>query len=299
MTNGLPERTAEWLSSALGPTARIHEIAVLSDTSHTNHRLRVQAPGGAEVELLLRGYTDGELLASDPWYSPADEVAALRALESTDLPVPRVVAADVGGDMCDVPTLLLTWLPGHPPDTSDDLDAFVHHLAEPLPTIHAVDAPNSMRIYESYVVSDGIDVRDLQPPAWAFDVRTWERAFELVAQDPPPVRERFIHRDYHHGNTVWREGRLTGIVDWTTGCVGSPMIDVAHARMNLAWDFDLETADAFLEAGRGLEPDLDIDPYWEVLDAVDGLLSERWSDADPETLRRYETYVTRVLADLD
>jgi hypothetical protein len=62
-------------------------------------------------------------------------------------------------------------------------------------------------------------------------------------------------------------------------------------------DFDLETADAFLEAGGGFEPEFDMDPYWEVLDAVDGLLAgERWSVADPETLLRYETYVARTLA---
>ena len=298
MTDNLPERTAEWLGSVLGATARITEIAVLPDSSHANHRLRVRTPGGAEVELLLRRYTDAEQLASDPWYSPADEVAALRALERTDLPVPRVVAEDVDGDVCEVPTLLLTWLPGHPAGTPDDLDAFVRRLAEPLPAIHAVEAPDSMRTYESYVVSDGIDVRDLRPPAWVFDVRTWERALEATTQDPPQVPKRFIHRDYHHGNTVWSEGRLTGIVDWTTGCVGPATIDLAHARMNLAWDFDMETADAFMEAGRSLELNLDVDPYWEVLDAVDALMADRWVDADEGTLRRYEGYVARALAEL-
>ena len=265
--------------------------------SHTNHRLHVEASAGSELDLLLRRYTDAERVGPDPWYSPADEVAALRALERADLPVPRLVAEDVHPDSCDVPTILLTWLPGEPPDAPGDMDVFVHGLAEPLPAIHAIDAPLTMRTYEPYFVSDGIDVRDLRPPAWAFDVNTWERAFEMVAQGPPAVHERFIHRDYHHGNTLWQRGRLTGVVDWTTGCVGPQGIDLAQASINLAWEYDLEAADAFLRAWRSLGPGVDVDPYWDVLDAVEWLGDgEPDPDVDPEALRRYETYVARALA---
>jgi len=298
MATGLPERTVEWLRSVLGSTARVHEIATLPDTSHTNHRLRIQSPEGAELELLLRRYTDVELLASDPWHSPTDEVAALRALEHADLPVPRLIAEDASGDLCEVPTLLLTWVPGHPPGTPDDLDAFARRLAEPLPAIHAVDVPPSIRAYEPYFVSDGFTVADLRPPAWALDTRTWERAFEVVASEPPETPTRFIHRDYHHGNTVWEHGVLTGVVDWTTGCVGPPGIDLAQARINLAWDFDLAMADGFLDAWRALDPGLDHHPYWDVLDAVDWLGDGTAPGVTPEKLRRYETFVARALADL-
>ncbi|HEU4354607.1 MAG TPA: aminoglycoside phosphotransferase family protein [Actinomycetota bacterium] len=293
-----PEDTLAWVRAALGGRSRILGIDALPPASRANHRLRVETADGTDVELLLRRYTDTERLGSDPWYSPTDELDALRALEAVELPVPRVAAADVHADTCDVPTLLLTWLPGEAPDRPTDLRAFARGLAEPLPAIHAIDAPPSMRAYEPYFVSDGIAVADLRPPRWAFDVRTWERAFETVASDPPDAPSAFIHRDYHHGNTVWQGGTLTGVVDWTTGCVGPPGIDLAQARINLAWDFDQGTADAFRHSWRALEPGLKAHPYWDVLDAVDWLGDGAAPDATPERLRRYETFVAKALAEL-
>jgi hypothetical protein len=91
---------------------------------------------------------------------------------------------------------------------------------------------------------------------------------------------------------------LTGVVDWTTGCVGPPGIDLAQARINLAWDFDLAMADGFLDAWRALDPGLDHHPYWDVLDAVDWLGDGTAPGVTPEKLRRYETFVARALADL-
>jgi aminoglycoside phosphotransferase (APT) family kinase protein len=294
----LPDPTLAWLGSALGREARVLALEPLPAASHTNHRIRAETANGAHLDLLLRRFTDFERMTSDPWYSPTDELAAIRALAEVELPVPRLVAEDARANACDVPTLLLTWLDGEALGEPGDLEAFVRGLAEPLPSIHAVDAPPGMRTYEPYFVSDGIAVADLHPPSWAFETRTWERAFEVVAAGPPETLSRFIHRDYHHGNTVWRDGRLTGIVDWTTGCVGPAGIDLAQARINLAWDHDQATADAFLRAWRALEPGLDADPYWDVLDAVDWLADPPGSDATPEALRRYETFVALALAEL-
>lgn len=295
----IPEATLAWIQGALGPGSHVLASSRLPPASHTNHRLRVETPDGSHLDLLLRRFTNAERLASDPWYSPRDELGAIRTLAQVDLPVPRLVAEDVGADACDVPALLLTWLPGSTPDEPADLEAFTRDLAEPLPAVHAAAAPPGMRVYEPYFVSDGTRVAGLRPPAWAFQVRTWERAFEVVAAGRPESPICFIHRDYHHGNTVWRDGRLTGIVDWTTGCLGPPGIDLAQARINLAWDHDQETADAFLRAWRALEPGMDADPYWDVLDAVDWLGDGSPDpDVEPAALRRYETFVARALAEL-
>jgi aminoglycoside phosphotransferase (APT) family kinase protein len=295
----LPDRTLAWVRSALGSGSHVRTIDPLPAASHTNHRIHVETSGGSDLDLLLRRYTDAERLASDPWYSPADEVSALRAIAHIELPVPRLVAADMLAEVCDVPTLLLSWLPGETLETSADLDEFVRGLAEPLPSIHAIDAPSSMRTYEPYFVSDGIAVADLRPPVWASDARVWERAFAAAASEPPESSTRFIHRDYHQGNVVWRNGRLAGVIDWTTGCIGPPGIDLAQARINLAWDFDQETADAFLRAWRALEPLFDTHPYWDVLDAVDWLGDGTPEpDVRPEQLRRYEAFVARALAEL-
>jgi aminoglycoside phosphotransferase (APT) family kinase protein len=54
-----------------------------------------------------------------------------------------------------------------------------------------------------------------------------------------------IHRDYHQANVLFEDGRLIGVVDWTAACTGPVGIDLAQMRMNLAWEFDVELADAF------------------------------------------------------
>ena len=293
----IPEPTRAWLAQALGE--RRFEIArePPADSSHTNHRITLDDGR----ELLLRRFTDADR-GGDPWYVARDEVAALEALAGLGLPVPALVAADVDATECDVPTLLITWLPGRAPTPADvdDPDVFVHALAEPLPAIHR--CPPVGRRYEPYFVSDGVRTEDLRPPRWALDATMWERAIDAAAAPPPAHVPRFIHRDYHQGNTLFEGARLTGVVDWTTGCAGPVGIDLARMRMNLAWEFEfeLELGAGFLDAWREVADDPDAyHPYWDVLDAVDRLGDgEHHEEHRPERLARFEAYTARALAEL-
>jgi aminoglycoside phosphotransferase (APT) family kinase protein len=225
------------------PRAFDIEAEPLPDTSHTNHRITLDDGR----RMLLRRLTDAER-GDDPWYVARDEVAALVALSGSGIPVPGLLAADPDASTCDVPTLLVTWLPG------------------------------------------------LTPASRIAD----RRAIERCARSAPWHRARFIHRDYHHGNTLFERDRLTGIIDWTTGCTGPIGIDLAQMRLNLAWSFDLELADAFLDAWRTAvgQPD-GYDPYWDVLDAIDWLGDDE-PDAEhtQERLARYEAFTARALSEL-
>lgn len=272
----------------------------MPQASHMNHRLVVQTASSTQLAFVLRRYTDEERLVGDPWYVPRDEVMALQTLESVDLPVPRLVAADTDAVECDVATLLVTWLPGSPPEPPGDVDSIVERIPTALRAIHATEAHPTLRRYRPYFESDGHTAGDLHPPTWSRDPSLWEGAFEAVASRPPDGPIRFIHRDYHHGNTLWSGDALTGIIDWTTGCLGPPGIDVAQMRINLAWDYDLETADASLVNWQSVSGESEPQhPYWDLLDAVDWL-----SDDPPEgpdeanRYARYEDFVRRALSKL-
>jgi aminoglycoside phosphotransferase (APT) family kinase protein len=279
------------LVEVLGADVEVAEPP-LPDTSHTNHRIRA-----GDRELLLRRFTDEELLANDRWYSPADEVAALGALRGLAIPVPELIAADVSVSACDVPALLVSWLPGTAPSASIDRSALARGLAAPLPVIHGASLVT--RRYEPYFVSDGISLQEARPPSWARDPAIWERAFAVAAGPPPDAETVFIHRDYHQGNTLWEGDELTGIVDWTTACLGPAGIDLAQMRINLAWDFDLELADEFLRTWSAVTDDTSAyHPYWEVLDAVDWIADPPEYLPPPGALERYETFVARELAAL-
>lgn len=43
----------------------------------------------------------------------------------------------------------------------------------------------------------------------------------------------FVHRDFHAANVLWRDGRVSGVVDWVNACRGPAAVDVAHCRTDL------------------------------------------------------------------
>jgi Ser/Thr protein kinase RdoA (MazF antagonist) len=60
--------------------------------------------------------------------------------------------------------------------------------------------------------------------------------------------EVLTHGDYWSGNAVWRDGRLTGIVDWSSGARGPRGFDLGWCRLDLVLLFDEQIADEFLAA---------------------------------------------------
>jgi aminoglycoside phosphotransferase (APT) family kinase protein len=114
---------------------------------------------------------------------------------------------------------------------------------------------------------------------------------------PPPGRRCFIHRDYHPENTLWWQGKLTGVVDWTSGSWGPAAVDAAHMRWNLALFYGLDAADEFLQLHLSFSPESSDDQYyWDlvtVLDLVSDLDPGDWPSFD---LTRLERYVESVLA---
>jgi Ser/Thr protein kinase RdoA (MazF antagonist) len=125
-----------------------------------------------------------------------------------------------------------------------------------------------------------------------------ERAIELAGRDPLENPSAFIHRDYHHGNTLWVRGRLTAVVDWTTASFGSPPADVAHMRANLAMSFGLPAADLFLAAWRQVEPTSRWDPVWDVRVAVDFIPDLPRMLLSVRRARRLEGFVTQAITEL-
>jgi aminoglycoside phosphotransferase (APT) family kinase protein len=284
-----PERTLRWASESIGRGSRIASLRRLTEGGwHANHALTVIDHRGRAHRLVLRRWARPGWAADDPDFTAAREAAVLDLLADSPAPAPRLVAADPEGTVCDVPTLLLTRLPGRPPGLPGDMGAFLAQLAEALPAIHAVDSGARARIhaYRNYN-----DLRSAAPPRWSSQPQLWERALELARMDPPQGRQCFIHRDYHPDNTLWARGRLTGIVDWTSASWGAAAVDTGHMRWNLALSYGLDAADEFLRLHRSVAPDAPDDQhYWDmvtVLDLASDLDPGDWPSFDLGRLERY------------
>jgi len=262
-----PAAALAWAAAPFGPGSRVVAVAPLASAWLANHAVDVADAAGRVHRLVLRRWARPGWDEEDPDFDTTREAAILELLAPTPVPAPVLVAADPEAEICDVPALLETRLPGGPPGLAGDPGRVLEGLAAALPPIHAVAVPAApagpVPAYHRFYEPEG-----LVPPAWSARPELWARAFEVAAEPPPPYRPCFIHRDYHPGNTLWEDGRLTGVVDWVGGSWGPPGVDLGHMRVNLTIDLGLEAADRFLAAHRALTG-LDHHPWWGVACAVD------------------------------
>ncbi|HEX6488811.1 MAG TPA: aminoglycoside phosphotransferase family protein [Candidatus Dormibacteraeota bacterium] len=192
-----------------------------------------------------------------PYSGPAEpdpartEARCLEIAHRAGLPVPELVAVRREA-------LLMTRLPGrHRLRPRGEWRTFVRTLLGLLDPIHAVDVANErLPSYTPYPASDRGTV----------EPNTWERLLEALSQPEPEGGPRvFIHRDFHQANVLWAGGRVSGIVDWLHGCVGTPWADLAHLRWNLFDLIGMEAADFAVTEFRRRRPELPpYDPYWDV-----------------------------------
>ncbi|WP_158892953.1 phosphotransferase family protein [Amycolatopsis anabasis] len=285
----------------------IGSVRYLGRGSTTLHAIDAEAATVAETEeFVLRRFHDTERIVRDPWYRPANEAVALRLLAETEVPAPELVGIDLTPQTCDVPALLTTRIPGDTEDVPDDLDRFLGQLADMLATIHEVEIdpgdPLAPQPYDTYY-DPAID-GEREVPRWSAKPVVWEKVFTIL--DGPPPRDTvrgadgFLHRDFHPDQVLWRDGILTGVVDWTTGCIGPHGIDLARMRINLVQQYDIGVADRFLAGYRSASGQDRHHPYWDLLDAADSVLDE----VEPETAddhvawQHFENWVERALLSL-
>jgi aminoglycoside phosphotransferase (APT) family kinase protein len=232
------------------------------------HRLWLETRSGVVREVVLRRYVL-DWVQDEPW-APGNEALALRLLEpEATVPAPRLLAADLDGEATGTPTILMSALPGRVEWQPDDMETWLRRLAEALPTIHALPVSAELSEWAPYAPTP-----PGTPPEWSQHPEAWETAFALYAGPQPAADRVFLHRDYHPGNVLWTDHRITGIVDWVSACAGPPEEDVAHCRANLALHHGQEQAERFLRLWRSVAGRQDYDPYFDLTGVVSFSLTE-------------------------
>ncbi|MDA2806488.1 phosphotransferase family protein [Nocardiopsis suaedae] len=297
----------EWVRDTAGPGARVPaEPRRVGVASTTLDAVDVIDGGGTRHAWMVRRFHDRARLADDPWYRPESEAAVLRLLKNTGVRAPALHAADPDGSRLGVPALLTDRVPGHADWDALDPAAVVEDLARELAAIHAVGgsarggADAGLALLPEYrPYYDPGEHGPLGPHPWS-DARLWERVFTVLDGPAPDVPHTFIHRDYHPGQALWVDGRLSGIVDWLTGCRGPQAVDLARMRLNLAQGAGPEAERSFLAAHRRITGGDAHHPYWDLVDATDFML---WSDPPEDGEERrawsaFESWTAHALAEL-
>jgi aminoglycoside phosphotransferase (APT) family kinase protein len=289
-----PETVLGWVRDVVG--GRITSIRSMGAGSTTLHA--VDAGTDPVRRLVVRRFHDAARLRSDPWYSPAREAAVLELLDDTEVPAPRLLAADPYGRICDVPALLVTRVPGRSAAMPWDMDAHLTAIAQALVRVHEVTPEADLRDYAPY--HDRSVHGERRPPVWSGSPELWQRVFEAISGSAPETPGGFIHRDFHPGQTLWSGDRLTGIVDWTTACRGPYSVDLARMRINLAIAYGVEVAERFLVVYQAVAGQDVRHPYWDLLDAADMILDMPVpaTQAVADEYSRFEHWTAIALASL-
>ena len=251
----VPNVVIGWVEHAVASRV-IGQSALEGGSSAAVHRLELQ---GADDVVIQRFVLDW--IQDEPWL-PANEVRVLSLLETTDLPTPRLLAADVEGVETGFPTVLMSALPGAVVWHPGVIDGWLDRLVDTVLAIHAVPVEPRLMKWKPYAPDNKT------PPAWSRHPEAWEQALTTFYGPRPAADDVFLHRDFHPGNVLWLDGEVSGVVDWVSSCVGPPEEDVAHCRINLARAHGQQVADDFLARWLSATGRTTYDPYFDLVTAV-------------------------------
>lgn len=207
----------------------------------SNPTFKLQSPGG--LCCVLRKQPAGLLLRGA--HAVDREARVMRALQSSAVPVPRVLASCDDPLVIGTPFYLMEWLdgrvladpalPGLPPDERAAIYAEMNRV---LVALHDIDPAT-------------VGLSDFGRPGnyFARQISRWSgqclastlpmgdsmrRLLDwLPAHVPPDDETRLVHGDYRIDNLVFhpQQARVIGVLDWELSTLGHPLADLAYHGM--------------------------------------------------------------------
>jgi hypothetical protein len=213
-----------------GASAAIRTITRLEGGQHADTwRIETEHPTFSAV---VRQFPVGDPAAEH-------ERRVLDTLDGLGGLAPVLLGGDLNARWSEHPTSVISSLDGHADITPADPERWAHHLGGALAIVHA-RASDRLRGLPSVFARRGGSPDALNGPL-AAEVRS--RWAQVTA-----APEVLTHCDYWSGNVVWRDRRLTGIVDWSGGARGPRGFDLGWCRLDLVLLFDEQIADVLLSA---------------------------------------------------
>ena len=178
----------------------------------------------------------------------------LSLLHAAGLPVPRPRYADDSASVLGGPYLVTDFVDGDP--VTDVDRGLAEELAGFLARLHGLGVTRSALPHLRDIRASA-DQRIRQPPAVPDETLSESAIRAALATAWPPPRDNsgiLLHGDYWPGNTLWRDGRLAGVVDWEDAVLGDPVAELAGARMELWMLSGAAAATAFTRSLPGAAP---------------------------------------------
>jgi aminoglycoside phosphotransferase (APT) family kinase protein len=229
-SDGLPAELQAWVVESTGGRITDDE-RVMGGASREAWLVNVQRDGESVIELFLRRDNGTGPMQGTP-YTVGREATVYRALTSTPVPVPAVIAIHPDGN-----TVLLERIEGEAyfPAAGDAREQLAEQFVEILAALHTTDVDTldvpmlvCPRTPEEHATLE-LDIwealqreRGRPDPLVSFTLR-WLRARVPLSVD----RTVLVQGDTGPGNFMFRDGRIVAVVDWELAHLGDPMEDLA------------------------------------------------------------------------
>lgn len=231
------------------------------------HRIEVTMPSGAETAFVLRRYLPE---TGDDARTASHEALTLEGLRGSLVPAPEVLWLDADGTVFDRPALATTLLPGRPRSADVAAEpALLRALAEALVGLRWVPLDEGFEHLTTYpdvaaLTTPLREAVDDLPASDLVDTRAVARAVLDHAGDVEVEPATLSHGDFHVGNVLFDDGRVSGIVDWGSARIADPRSDVAYCALDLALMAGPDAARAFLDEHAALRGELADEPWWRL-----------------------------------
>ena len=251
--------TLAWVAASMGEGSRIvGHRRLTGGVNSAVHRLTVERHD-TRTFVVLRQYPAGSVALRT---AMEEEIANLKVVAGSGLPIPTILAADVAGAATDgAPSLLMTRLPGHVHLNPVEHRLWIERIAEFAARVHDVDlpAPTFRPWADSWITPLG----QLQVPVGAQRPAVWKAAFVAMESPPPEDGAVFLHCDYLPVNLLWSRGTITGLTDWNGIHRGSRAIDVGQCRRYLASLYSPDWAEELRSLYESIAG-VPLHPWWDL-----------------------------------
>lgn len=270
--------------------------------SATMTAYEVEAADGRRRKLIARQL--GKYRMSQRPRATEEEFRVLTALHRAGLPVQTPVAFVED----EPPFYVVEFIEGAVDVAPRDPSRFVERYAQELSDIHSVDwqalgldfLPRQDRGFGPRRENPNESLR-------GSEVRDALEAHGVRASNEPVLR----HGDFWPGNVLWRDGEISGVIDWEESLIGEPLADLGICRLDLWWIMGEEAAYEFTERYFALRSvDARDLAYWDLCASLRPMPNmQDWCGSYPElgrpditesTMRRdHQAFVEQALSRLD
>ena len=201
----------------------------------------------------------------------SDEFRVLQLTHAAGLATPAPVYLDATNPLFPTPSLVVAYVEGVTDLKPEDPADYVTQMAGELARIHRMDTAGRDLDFLLKLEDDCVEAlgRQRDPDVVSTDERELLELLEPcwpLPRDNTPV---VLHGDYWPGNTLWKDGRLTAIIDWEDARRGDPLFDVSNARFEILMLFGPEIMNAFTRRYESLNPvDFGCLPWWDLYTAL-------------------------------